>query len=156
MVTGRSPWPLVMTGSAGTGKTCAALCLVDYAHGRYWTAADLCDLLVRAQQGRLEWSNCGYGGTHWPEHVWGWVAGASVLALDEIGTRTVSDFAYETVKRVIDEREGKPLVVVSNLTLEALARVYDDRVVSRLAAGTVVEMAGRDRRVPVTANGAPS
>jgi DNA replication protein DnaC len=151
-VAGESSWPLVMVGPAGTGKTCAALCLVDHAHGRYWTAGELCETLIRSQQGRLDWYNSGHGGKHHPEDVWGWVAGASVVALDEVGTRSVSDFAYETVKRVLDEREGKPLAVVSNLTLEALARLYDDRVSSRLAAGTVVEVAGRDRRLPVPAN----
>ena len=146
-VSGESAWPLVLTGTAGTGKTCAALCLLDYAGGRYWTAASLCDVLIRAQAGRLLWNNGGYGGTHWPEDVWGWVGKAPLVVLDEIGARSPSDFAYETIKRVLDEREGKPLVVISNLTLEALAKLYDDRVSSRLAAGTVIEVAGPDRRV---------
>lgn len=147
LVCGELPWPLVLIGPAGTGKTCAALCLVDHAHGRYWTAGDLCGLLIRAQDGRYEWSNGGYGGKWHPEDVWGWIATAPLVALDEIGTRAVSDFAYETVKRVIDEREGKPLVVISNADLAALGRLYDDRIVSRLAAGTVVELAGDDRRL---------
>jgi hypothetical protein len=121
------------------------LCLLDYAGGRYWTAAGLCDTLIRAQSGRLQWSNGGYGGTHWPEDVWKSVGAAPLVVLDEIGSRTPSDFAYETVKRVLDEREGRPLVVVSNLALEAITRLYDDRVASRLAAGTVVEVVGGSR-----------
>jgi DNA polymerase III delta prime subunit len=148
-VSGESPWPLVLSGPAGTGKTCAALCLLDYAGGRYWTAGGLCDVLIRAQAGRLQWSNGGYGGTHWPEDVWKWVAGAPLVVVDEIGSRSPSDFAYETVKRVLDEREGRPLVVISNLTLESLTRLYDDRVASRLAGGTVVEVGGSDRRLSV-------
>lgn len=75
---------------------------------------------------------------------------ARCVLVDEIGTRkTVTDHQYETLKRLIDERErvGGPAVFVSNVGLEDLGRLYDDRIASRLAAGTMVVFGGEDRRV---------
>lgn len=147
-VSGECRWPLVWLGSTGTGKTCAALCLLDYAGGRYWTAADLGDDLRRAEAGRLTWNCNGHGGCHYPEDIWKWMITAPLVVFDELGCRDrVSDFQYETAKRVIDKREGKPLIVISNLTMEKLAEIYDDRFASRLAEGTVLEVNGDDRRL---------
>src|SRR5438128_4554094 len=86
-LTNETPWPLVLSGSSGTGKTCAALCLLDFAGGRYWAAADLCDDLRRADAGRLSWSNLGHGGEHYPEHVWEWITKTPLMVLDELGCR---------------------------------------------------------------------
>lgn len=149
-VAGAARWPLVLSGSSGTGKTCAALCLLDYAGGHYWAAADLCEELRRADAGRLETRRTGYGQTIWPEDMWEWIKKAPLVVLDELGCRDrVSDFQYETAKRVLDKREGRPLMVLSNLTLAVLAELYDDRFVSRLASGTVLELAGEDRRLTI-------
>jgi DNA replication protein DnaC len=148
LVAGELPWPLFLEGPAGVGKTSAALAMLDHAGGEYHTAAGLCATLIRSQQGRLEWHREGRGGVVWPEKFWERYAAAPLVVLDELGCRaTVSEFHYEAVKQAIDERHGKPLVVISNLTLGDVAKVYDDRVFSRLAAGTVVRMEGRDRRI---------
>lgn len=147
-VLAETPWPLVVHGPAGCGKTCAALCVLDHAGGEYHTAAGLCETIIRAQQGRLEWSHEGRGGMLWPEQFWRKLAAASLVVLDELGSRErVSDHHYECVKRVLDDRAGKPLIVLSNLGLEKIASLYDDRIASRLAAGTVVRMEGDDRRL---------
>src|SRR5437868_6300640 len=37
LINGNEPWPLFLHGPAGTGKTAAALCLMDFAGGRYFT-----------------------------------------------------------------------------------------------------------------------
>lgn len=148
LVSGSAAWPLFLHGPAGTGKSCAALCLLDYAGGLYWTTPGLCDLLTRCQQGREEWYREGSGGKIHPEQFWVSVSKASLCVLDELGAREkVSDHHYECVKRVLDEREGRPLCVVSNLDPERLTVLYDDRIVSRLVAGAVVKVAGDDRRV---------
>jgi DNA replication protein DnaC len=149
-VAGEAPWPFFCHGPAGTGKTCAALCLLDHlaGGGEYHTAASLAELLAQAQQGRLTWYREGYGGTVWPEKVWEGVRRECLVVLDELGAREkVSDHQYECVKRLLDERQGRPLVALSNLDLQALARVYDDRIASRLAAGTVLRLEGEDRRL---------
>lgn len=147
-VNGDAPWPLVAVGSAGTGKTCAGLCLVDFAGGEYHTANGLCALLIQSQQGRLDYVFEGRGGTLWPEKLWQRIAGAALVVLDELGGRDrVSDHHYETVKTLVDIRHGKPLMVSSNLGLAEIEALYDDRIASRLSAGTVVRLDGKDRRL---------
>jgi DNA replication protein DnaC len=145
---GELPWPLFIHGPAGTGKTCAALSLLDHAGGEYFTSASLCEKVIDAQQERLSWSHEGRSGILWPEMFWRAIAREPLVVLDELGTRDkVSDHGYETIKRLLDERQGRPLIAISNHSLETLERIYDDRVASRLATGTVVELQGADRRL---------
>lgn len=145
MVLGESPWPLVITGAAGVGKTCAALCLLDHAGGLYFTAQGLADEVLYAGKGQVQ----SPGGLPVSQRqLWQEIAGTSLVVVDEVGTREkVSDWHYDCFKRVLDEREGKPLVVLSNLALDAIVTLYDDRVTSRLAAGTVFTLQGSDRRL---------
>lgn len=148
VITGNAPWPLVLWGPVGTGKTCTALCLLDCAGGFFHTVAGLCSLLIQSQQGRLQWEHEGRGGQLWPETFWKRLAAAPLIALDELGCRgTVTDAHYEVVKTAIEERHGRPLVVASNLSPAEIASNYDARIASRLAAGTVIELQGKDQRV---------
>lgn len=158
VVAGRSRWPLVMLGPAGLGKTSAALCMLDVSRGTavYETAATLTDTFRWAELGKLSGQQDSPGRLDF-----GWenstptaalllkrIEVASLVVVDELGCRDkVTDHHYETVKKVIDRRAGKPLVVVSNLAAKALAAVYDDRIVDRLWAGTVIEFAGKSRRL---------
>jgi DNA replication protein DnaC len=147
LVKGEAPWPLLLHGPAGCGKTCAALCLLDHVgRGFYFTAADLCDKIIQAQKGELQTEESGWRVS--PQGLWKEITSTPLVVLDELGAREkVSDFHYDTVKRVLDEREGQPLVCLSNHGIEELARVYDDRVASRLAAGTILALDGADRRL---------
>ncbi len=154
LVKGDSPWPLFVHGPAGTGKTCAALCLLDYVQqsevfaSGYYTTSGLCETVIRSQAGRLDWYCEGRGGIIWPEKFWEHFAGLRLAVLDEIGSRErVSDHHYECVKRVIDDRSGQPLILLSNLTLAQIAQVYDDRLASRMAGGTVLKLEGPDMRL---------
>jgi DNA replication protein DnaC len=151
LVSGQASWPLFLYGQAGSGKTCAALCLLDYCRGQYWTAADWCEALILAGKGHFVWPLDKKPRT--PAGLWEGARKCSVLVLDEIGLRKeVSDFHYECVKRLLDIREGRPLVCISNSTLSQIGRLYDDRVSSRLAAGSVYAMASDDRRLPVSSS----
>ena len=145
---GLSPWPFVMFGEAGSGKTCAALCMLDHLGGGFYTTAgELCSMLIAAQQGKLTWKS-GYARTE--TEIWSAWEQTPIAVLDEIGARSVSDFHYEQVKRALDSRQGSPFVVVSNLVdLNAISECYDDRIASRLSAGTIVSLKG-DRRGSVT------
>lgn len=144
---GKLDFPIVLLGSAGSGKTCLALCLLDCSSGRYYAVSDLCDDLIRSEKGELLYSS---GYQRRASEIWKDWDDASLTVLDELGTRAkVSDFQYETVKKAIDRREGKPSVVISNLSLSAIKEKYDDRIASRLAGGTVIEMNG-DRRLERT------
>lgn len=146
LILGELPWPVYLHGETGVGKTCAALCLVDAAGGIYLTVEELCEKLISAEHGSLvnPWS----GKPMTKIGFWESLYTTQLLVLDELGARRmVSDFHFENVKRVLDQRENRPLVCISNLDLARLSEVYDDRLASRLGAGTVVELAGADRRL---------
>ena len=138
-------WPLLLLGEAGSGKTCAALCMIDLFGGWYVTLPELCALVIRAQQGELSWSS---GYRRFESDIWSAWRRARLVVVDEIGARTtVSDHHCETIKHALDIRQGKPAVFISNHLLVAdLAKLYDDPISSRLASGTQVWLTG-DRRV---------
>lgn len=139
VVTGNSPWPLFVTGKPGRGKTCGALVLLDHtSSGIYLT----CNELVGRRMASFR-----PGAPDMPWEALLSVKQRALVVLDEIGTRqTVNDTHYECVQQVLDMREGYPLILISNLTLEEIEQRYDDRIASRCGAGTVVELKGRDRR----------
>ncbi len=145
-VAGEADWPLLIWGEAGSGKTCAGLCMVDSFGGWAVDLPDLHDLVLKARARLLSNSGGfaetldGIGG------VWDTWKRASLTVLDEVGQREPTDAQYDTLKRALDLREGLPAVVISNLPMPKLKRVYDDRIVSRLSAGTVVGLTG-DRRL---------
>lgn len=154
---GKAPWPWFLFGSVGTGKTCAALCLLDFAGGEYYTAGGWAETLNQARDGRLTgrvWSRTGPWGDSkpiegmvWPENLWSIAARAPLFVLDEVGARkTITDHQYECVKRLIDDRHGKPLVMISNHDLQTIGELYGAPVADRLHAGTVTELSGPSRR----------
>lgn len=143
---GRSPWPLLLHGSAGTGKTCAALSLADYVIGSrvYHLMTDLLDDLIAAMKGELFDHD---GDKVASRRIWHEWTEADMAILDDIGCRDrVSDHHYETLKSALDRRRG-PSIYLSNVSPDAIARLYDDRIASRLCAGTVFECVGVDRRI---------
>ena len=129
-------WPLLIHGEAGCGKTRAALCFADSTRAAsYYTAERVADLIMRD------------GFPDFP----GEGSDPVLIILDEIGERgKASDLAYQAVKRMLDDSEKynrNVLVAISNNTPAELATIYDDRVASRLVAGTVFHLQGKDRRV---------
>ena len=144
-IDGRLRWPLLLLGEAGSGKTCAALCMIDKFGGWYITLPELCALIIQAQQGQLSWSS---GFRRFESDIWSAWRNAHLVVLDEIGARaTVSDHHYETIKYAMDHRQGKPAVFISNHEkVSDLAGLYGDPISSRLASGTQEWLKG-DRRV---------
>jgi DNA replication protein DnaC len=139
LVGGTLPWPLFLHGQPGSGKTCAALALLDHAiTGAYATCTELVERTHKGYNGGV--------GIRWDEHFG--PARRALVVLDELGTRkTITDTHYEVVQKMLDLREHYPLIVISNLNIEEVGALYDERIASRCAAGTVVELKGRDRRI---------
>ena len=137
LVAGEAPWPLLLHGAVGTGKTRAALCLADFADtAAYHSVDSLADFVMQRQPGEVAWE-C--------ERL----ASKALVILDELAQRRTNDLTYSVVKRMLDEREfhaGNIAVYITNLEPPALADVYDDRIFSRLTAGTVFHLDGPDRR----------
>lgn len=147
---GESPWPLFISGPAGCGKSRAGLFLCDWvaADVRWRDAGELAAELADLKNGRIlenGRSDTPMALDHYKAEWRNWFA---LCVVDEIGARRqISDTAYESIKLVLDVREEKPLLLLSNLTLEQIAAVYDDRIASRCAAGTVVMVDAVDQRV---------
>lgn len=136
-------------GRTGTGKTCGAgLCVIDHWGGWYLTAAELCRLLFLAQRhGGEPDGNTLHGSLRTVEQVWEDWRGLHVAVLDEVGARPdPSSPERLAVQKAIDERKGQAIVVISNYSLDALAARCGNPIVSRLSAGTRVELIGPDRR----------
>jgi DNA replication protein DnaC len=144
--TGAASWPLFVYGPAGTGKTCAALCLVDrVARSRYWTEESLCQDYTDAMMGDL-FTRTGYEIS--TREFWERERSAALVVVDELAARyAVSEHRRTVVKTILDIRDGRPLILISNTAPEDIANIFDDRVASRALCGTVVELNGADRRI---------
>ncbi len=121
-----------------TGKTLASLALADFTKTAvYWPIENLCEHVLRGDALDVAAS-------------WRAIAGDDLAILDEIGERDqVGDLYLTTLKRFLDTRamhQQSIAVYISNLAPADLPELFDDRIVSRLLAGTVFELAGDDRR----------
>jgi len=145
-------WPLFIYGPTGSGKSCASVCIYQRwrPHARWWrlekfvrdiqTCRTSRDRVVRHQvQGQTAVRTEG--------KLWEFAQDDTTLwCIDDFGTRTVSEAAFDIVFELIDRRVGKPTIITSNLSLIEIGEMYDDRIADRLRAGTVIELTGESRR----------
>ena len=145
---GELPWPLLLSGTVGVGKTRACLCMHDLFGGRYDELATYADDFGLVRRGEFRDRRL----IHEPklsERDWiRLIRSERLVIVDDIGRRAKeSDHVLDTLIRLLNAREGgHPLVLVTNLTPEDLAHNYDDRIASRMASGTVVNVEGPDQR----------
>lgn len=141
LLSGLAPWPLLLHGPSGVGKSCAALAITDIVESSsFWEAEKLQTFVLNRE-------------FHEVENEFLHIAKYELAVLDELGTRDrAGELAYSSVMRFIDAREAKnrSAVYVSNISPEGLRAIYDNRVFSRLTCGTVIEFAGHDRRAEAT------
>lgn len=73
-----------------------------------------------------------------------------VWVLDDLGRERASEDAVRRLTTILDEREGRPVFVTSNLTVEALASRHPEmeRLKSRFGGYRLVRMDGPDMRFP--------
>jgi predicted ATPase len=167
LVAGQLPWPLYLWGDPGTGKTSAALALLDLVGPepvggkrpdviRDWAAGfvevrHLPRICIGADQLRFQWSRDGLSGDVTRESLDRALATAPLFVFDELGVaREASDFRLDLLLDVLGSRcddPVKPFVVTSNRSPEEIEqKVYDGRVASRVLCGTVFNLNGPDRR----------
>lgn len=156
LVNEQALWPLFLHGSVGSGKTCAALTLLEHYGGWYTKLGYLHELVQDARAGRLHWSGPTADQITVRSLRAAW-SEANVTMIDEVGLRSLSDPAYETLYTAIEERERQPLMVISNFSLSELSEqgLCDERIRSRLKCGSEYELTG-DRRMEDDKSGAPS
>lgn len=148
-------WPIYLYGDAGRGKS--------YAMAAVYTlwkheAAVWRDLQAEiGLVGRIRKSEAGYvpvwsdkAGQHvdwWESNVFATIRNASLVCFDDIGLRSPSDAMYDVLYQFINLRAGKPTMLTGNLKPAEVAKVYDDRIASRILSGCLIEVAGKDRRL---------
>lgn len=148
---GKSKWPLFLCGNPGAGKTRAALYLTDlYAFSSAYIAMpQFVERVRRAQHCEL-WEGDNLYATSEYDLIES-VKRCKLIVVDEIGIRQtkVSDNEYETTMKLwnVVETLGRPSLWISNLEPEKLAKVYDDRFVSRICSGTVCLCDTKDQRI---------
>lgn len=127
----------------------AAFCLCDaIGEFEYRTLPQACSELIAAGNDQHYEDGIMVTKQAW-WHRWSTVRFA---VIDEIGVadkNKVSGWKYDTLKDCVDNRVGLPLMVLSNLELDAIGQVYDERMVDRLGAGTLVELRGPSMRTGV-------
>lgn len=132
LIRGELQWPLLLHGSVGTGKTCAALSLCDYSYkAAFMSLEEAADEVVNGDLDR------------------DWIAAQQLFVVDELGERNrQTDLHYTALKRILDAREQAENVAIyiSNLKPSDLHEVFDDRIADRLTRGTVFKCLGQSMR----------
>lgn len=128
-------FPLYIHGPTGTGKSCLAALVFSMLHQMpMWRRADefLIDIATKRNDG-------------WPA-LKEKIRHSPCLFLDDLGLRPPTESMFHALFDVMELRANRPLVICSNKTLSQLAALYDDRIISRLSAGTQLLIDGEDRR----------
>jgi hypothetical protein len=169
LVTGEAAWPLFLTGQPGRGKSAAALLMADYVQGSaYYRFTRLLKafewarthddrgnrggvvvkryrpLSTAADESRLKLAEEVLN----ERQFWTYLTAAPLVVVDDLATRGgYTEPQYDQFYDLLEERKRKPTVVVSNLSLADLLKIFDERIVSRLARGTMFTLTGRDQRL---------
>ena len=142
-------FPIYLWGNPGCGKSSIAGLIYMGATGR--------PIWINAIEGmRAVATSCvdpqplwGFGlvplreREHWDE-----LGERALVVLDDIALRDrASDAQFEVMQKFLTVRQNRPTIITGNLSIGKVAKVYDDRVASRLAAGTAIEITGPDMRL---------
>ena len=144
-------WPWYIHGVAGGGKTCAAAFVYrtfptdknqwGEPLNFFWDCGKACRSLVCARANYEEWQEKRK------------IQCASIIVLDDVATREPTGPQLDALLSIINWRAGSPLIATGNASPAELADyVHDDRVVSRLCAGVIIEVTGRDKRLQTALN----
>lgn len=151
LINGKLKWPWYLWGPPRVGKTCSALCLLDFASGWYSTAdqwaADLNEARetgikvvipgkpIESSPGAREISRVFILR---PADLWRRIKTAPLVVIDDVAYRDrASDHQGLSIKRVLDERSGSPLICIGNWAPETLADRYDKPIAARILEATV-------------------
>lgn len=130
-------FPILITGGVGLGKTGLAAVLFRIAKRPIWRRAD--SFLLDLSMGRSD--------TTYRDELRK-TKEASLLVLDDLGVRKPSEGMFHLLFDVLELRKGAPTIITTNKSLDDLCGIYTDgRIYSRLAAGTVMMLTGKDRRI---------
>jgi len=146
---------LFITGTVGTGKTHLAIAItmewgkefvkggtVQYGERRY-------PIFVSSAEFFLELKDT-FGGNGSEKDILDRYSRTPLLCIDDIGAEKISDWSRQMFYTLIDRRyrDEKQTIITSNLTLEDVSKLIDDRISSRIVGmGVVVNLTGEDYRL---------
>lgn len=131
---------LVIVGPTGVGKThlLAAIANALHARERLFRSA-----LTLVDEAKARVSSGAPGGD---EHRF-----EAILMLDDISGIRPTDFAIDTISRIIRHRydEHLPTIVTMHSSKSAISDIYGGAIASRISQlGPILELDGPDRRAP--------
>lgn len=140
---GDSPWPLILLGNVGSGKTCAALSVTDWTYGprMFFTEEGLQDALSSAMAGTLfeERPMRQTDRKLSTDDLWAKWRDCAIAVLDDFGQRRATRASDDLLYNAINYREHLPLIITSNLKWAEIEQRFDERIIRRLACGTIAE-----------------
>ncbi len=146
---------LMLTGNVGAGKTHVAVGLVKLACGlgieaRFLTMAELLGAIKATyDHERAAPHRRGRPRASGESDLLDELAELPLLALDDLGTENPTSWACDRLYTLVNRRylSRRPMIVTTNLSLEALADRLGERTVSRLwGASLVINFRGADYR----------
>jgi DNA replication protein DnaC len=135
---------LLLSGATGTGKTFAAQIMTNVLSDRgFWVCYTTAFNMVNAFQKYVQ--SFGRDDLALNEFL-----DCDVLIIDDLGAEPViKNVSGEHIYNIINERllHGRAFIVTTNLDPAAIMDKYDQRVASRILAGTGIEFKGKDLRI---------
>lgn len=138
---------LLFIGGTGLGKTFLSNCIAQEVIKNgftaiYQTAPILMDIIVQYK--------LSYGKNESSKEKYDQIFDADLLIIDDLGTETMNNIKFTELFNIINTRllNNKKMIISTNLTIEKLYEVYDERVVSRLIGNFIVcKFIGEDIRL---------
>lgn len=132
---------LYFYGPSGAGKTFSAVCIANAVLDKGHTVRVMTPQQLEAQT----WDD--------RDEMFRELLKYDLFILDDLGTERRSDYSYELIYRLIDDRDkaGKPMVITSNIPALELANVTDtkaQRIARRITDNAVpfeFKMRGREK-----------
>ncbi|MBQ9266831.1 MAG: ATP-binding protein [Clostridia bacterium] len=139
---------LLFTGTPGIGKTFLSSCIANAVLEKgytvlYQTSPLLFDLIFENKYG----NNKSVGSKEFYDSI----LSANLLVIDDLGTENLTAARFSELFNLLNARLLKPdvkTIISTNLSLEDLAKTYDDRILSRLIGNyNICRFFGEDIRL---------
>lgn len=148
----KPPRPLFLFGHAGSGKTSAAAAVFSRWKGSaaWYASSKVVQTLIDARRlGFVVVYSAEHGQSYeiYPQQILRRCHESTLVVFDDVGTTLPTEAGYEALLELINERAGKHTIFTSNLSPQEIRQSMDDRILSRMCAGHVIEVTGKDRRL---------
>ena len=143
-------WPIYLCGNVGVGKTCVAADLYSRWPGsaKWMRFSQFCDRTAQLQRdGEATFYEEDRCFEYTRESWWDSIGRTGLYVIDDVGVGMPGDIdRTEALWNLLEARTRKPVILTSNLHPDKLFEHYDQRVVSRIFAGTRLFLHGKDQR----------